>query len=168
MASSHPQALIPYITEPHPETGVTNGKLGIWVFLASEVMLFGALFSSYVLIRVGAPTWPDGADVLNVPLATVNTATLIISSVTVVMAWAQLKMNNISGAKLFLWLTIGCALIFMVIKSIEYSAKFSHGHYPATDVFYAFAVGSKGVGNSYDFPQWPAEHFVYPYTVTKK
>jgi len=51
---------IPYTVEPRPDTGVYNAKLGIWLFLASEVMLFGALFSSYVLLRVGATTWPTG------------------------------------------------------------------------------------------------------------
>ena len=51
---------IPYTVEPRPDTGLTNGKLGIWLFLASEVMLFGALFSTYILLRVGAPEWPHG------------------------------------------------------------------------------------------------------------
>ena len=46
--------LIPYISEPRPDTGVTNGKLGIWLFLASEVMLFGGFFSAYVLLRAGS------------------------------------------------------------------------------------------------------------------
>ena len=45
---------IPYTVKPRPDTGLYNAKLGIWLFLASEVMLFGALFSSYVLLRVGA------------------------------------------------------------------------------------------------------------------
>ena len=45
---------IPYTVEERPDTGLTNGKLGIWLFLASEVMLFGALFSTYIILRVGA------------------------------------------------------------------------------------------------------------------
>ena len=44
---------IPYTVEPRPDTGLNNGKIGIWLFLASEVMLFGALFSAYILLRVG-------------------------------------------------------------------------------------------------------------------
>ena len=51
---------IPYTVEPRPDTGLANGKLGIWLFLASEVMLFGALFSTYILLRVGAVEWPHG------------------------------------------------------------------------------------------------------------
>ena len=50
---------IPYTVETRPDTGLANGKLGIWLFLASEVMLFGALFSAYALLRTGAPSWPD-------------------------------------------------------------------------------------------------------------
>jgi heme/copper-type cytochrome/quinol oxidase subunit 3 len=51
---------IPYITKPRPDTGLTNGKLGVWLFLASEVMLFGAFFSSYAYLRAGN-TWDDFA-----------------------------------------------------------------------------------------------------------
>ena len=46
---------IPYTVEERPDTGLYNAKLGIWLFLASEVMLFGALFSSYILLRTGDP-----------------------------------------------------------------------------------------------------------------
>ena len=73
--------MIPHTIEPHEVTGLYNGKLGIWLFLASEVMLFGALFSTYVLLRVGATDWPQGIEYLNVPLATLNTLILITSSV---------------------------------------------------------------------------------------
>ena len=61
---------IPYTTEARPDTGLYNAKLGIWLFLASEVMLFGALFSSYVLLRTGAPRapGPTAREFLNVPL----------------------------------------------------------------------------------------------------
>ena len=51
---------IPYTVEVRRDTGLTNGKIGIWLFLASEVMLFGALFASYILIRTGNPSWPRG------------------------------------------------------------------------------------------------------------
>ena len=49
---------LPYILEERPDTGLNNSKLGIWIFLASEVMLFGGLFSAYILLRTGAPIWP--------------------------------------------------------------------------------------------------------------
>jgi cytochrome c oxidase subunit III len=127
---------IPYAVKPHPITGIPNGKFGIWLFLASEVMLFGSLFSSYILLRTGAATWPRGADELNIPLATVNTMVLITSSITMVMAWASLKMGSLSKFRLYMAATIGCAVIFMVIKYFEYSSKFHHGHFPSTNNFF--------------------------------
>lgn len=129
---------IPYNNEPRPDTGLYNAKFGIWLFLASEVMLFGALFTSYVAIRVGSDKWPAGEDVgLNIWLATINTFVLIASSVTMVMSWAALIEKNLSKYKLYMGLTILCGAIFMVVKGFEYGAKFSHGIFPKTDTFFA-------------------------------
>jgi heme/copper-type cytochrome/quinol oxidase subunit 3 len=100
-------------------------------------MLFGALFSSYVLLRVGAPSWPHGYDLLNIPLATINTVVLISSSVTMVMSWASLMMKNFSRYRMYMGATILLALVFLVIKYIEYTGKFSHGIFPSTSTFYA-------------------------------
>ena len=129
--------LIRHISHPHPVTGVTNAKLGTWCFLASEVMLFGALFSAYVLLRTGASSWPRGSEILNVPLATLNTMILITSSVTMVMAWASLAMKNFSRFRVYLGLTILLALGFLLVKSFEYGHKFEHHHFPGTSTFYA-------------------------------
>src|ERR687884_175571 len=117
---------IPYTIDARPDTGLYNAKVGIWLFLASEVMLFGALFSSYILLRVGASpgTWPHG--LLNIPLGTINTLVLICSSVTVVMAWASLKMNQFGRYWFFQTITVACAGMFLVIKSFEYRDKFLH------------------------------------------
>jgi cytochrome c oxidase subunit 3 len=117
---------IPYTVEIRKDTGLYNAKIGIWLFLASEVMLFGALFSSYILLRVGTPEgyWPHGW--LNIPLGTANTIVLITSSITTVMAWASLKMKNFGRFKLFHAITLCCALIFLCIKSYEYHDKFTH------------------------------------------
>lgn len=124
---------IPYTVKPRPDTGLYNAKVGIWLFLASEVMLFGALFSAYILLRVGAldgiwpevkNAWPHG--LLNIPIGTFNTAVLITSSVTVVFAWAALKMNNFARFRTCMVITIVCALGFLSIKSFEYNEKFTH------------------------------------------
>ena len=63
--------------QPGESTGVTNAKLGIWLFLASEIMLFSTLFTTYIVLRIGAASWPRGWDVLNVPLGMINTFVLI-------------------------------------------------------------------------------------------
>ena len=149
MSDTHAQAEIPFTTEVRPDTGLTNPKLGIWLFLASEVMLFGSLFSSYALLRSGAPTWPVQHEVLSVPLAALNTVVLIASSVTMVMAWASLaphtaavragdreaEAHSLKRYRLFMGLTLLGGAIFLVVKSIEYSEKFSHHLYPATNNF---------------------------------
>src|SRR3954470_14839563 len=106
---SAPSMEIPYTVEPRPDSGLANGKLGVWLFLASEVMLFGALFSTYVLLRVGAApgAWPH--HLLNIWLGATNTIVLIISSVTVVLSWAALKMNKWNTYKITQGITILCS-----------------------------------------------------------
>jgi heme/copper-type cytochrome/quinol oxidase subunit 3 len=128
---------LPYIVEARPDTGLNNGKLGIWLFLASEVMLFGALFATYIMMRVGASEWPLGASILNVPMATVNTLVLITSSVTMVMAWASLMRRKYGTYQMYMFFTVGLGVVFLVIKYFEYSAKFHHGLYPSTNTFLA-------------------------------
>ena len=128
---------IPYTVEQRPDTGLYNAKLGVWLFLASEVMLFGALFSALILLRTGASSWPHGYEVLNVPLATINTMVLITSSVSMVMSWAALRLGDFGKFRQWMGLTFLLGLAFMVIKSLEYAAKFEHHLYPSNDNFMA-------------------------------
>lgn len=137
-AHAHAHELeIPYTVHPRPDTGLFNAKLGIWLFLASEVMLFGALFSSLILLRTGASHWPRGWEELSVPLATLNTFVLISSSVTVVLAWSYLRLGDLMKGRIFLAATLLCALTFMVVKAFEYGHKFEIHHFPSTSNFFA-------------------------------
>ncbi len=118
---------IPYTVTARPDTGLWNAKVGIWLFLASEVMLFGGLFSAYIFLRLDAEPgyWPHG--LLNVPVGTVNTAILIASSVTVVLAWAALKMRQFTRYKIYMGITILCGVVFLVVKlAYEWPQKFEH------------------------------------------
>ena len=129
---------IPYNEEIRPDTGLYNAKLGIWLFLASEVMLFGGLFSAYILLRLTDPNWMNyGQDALNVPLATLNTVVLITSSVTMVMSWVSLKLKDLKKYKMYMGATLLCSFIFLIKKYFEYTAKFDHGLYPSTNNFLA-------------------------------
>ncbi len=134
---------IPYTVEARPDTGLYNGKLGLWLFLASEVMLFGALFSSYILLRTGNPDWVT--EPMNVPLATLNTMILISSSVTVVMSWAYLRLGDFAKFRILFGLTWLLAAGFMVVKAIEYNAEFSHGLYPWTNNYMAIYFTMTGL-----------------------
>ena len=139
---------IPYTVTPRPDTGLANPKLGIWLFLASEVMLFGGLFSAYIFLRIGAEPgdWPTG--LLNVPVGAMNTAILIASSVTVVLAWASLKMRKLSAYKLWMGISILCGAIFLIVKlAYEWPQKFEHfGAYLKKD---SVAKYEQYLGNEY-------------------
>ncbi|MEO7934463.1 MAG: heme-copper oxidase subunit III [Chthoniobacterales bacterium] len=139
---------IPYTVSARPDTGLYSGKIGIWLFLASEVMLFGGLFSAYLFLRMGAEPgmWPHG--LLNVPVGTANTFILIASSVTVVMSWAALKMRKFNQYRLWMALTIILGTVFLVIKlGYEYPQKFEHfGAYIKPE---ALAKYDDYLGNNY-------------------
>lgn len=116
---------IPYIVSPRKDTGLFNSKIAIWLFLASEVMLFGGFFSAYVFLRLGADyPWPERT--LPVLPGLINTFILIASSVTVVFAWAALKMREWRKFQIFMGITIACAAVFMVFKGVEYNVKWQH------------------------------------------
>ncbi|MBT8043741.1 MAG: cytochrome c oxidase subunit 3, partial [Verrucomicrobiae bacterium] len=116
---------IPYVVEPRKDTGLNNSKIAIWLFLASEVMLFGGLFSGYIFLRIFADyPWPERT--LPVLPGLINTFVLIGSSVTVVFAWVSLKLRQWRKFQIYMSITIICAALFMVLKGIEYNAKFHH------------------------------------------
>src|SRR5271170_7381410 len=104
---------IPYTINARPDTGLYNGKLGIWLFLASEVMLFGALFTAYLFMRLGAEdgAWPF--HVLDVRYGLANTVILIVSSITMVYAWVSLKERKFGKFRIFLGATIVCGAVFL-------------------------------------------------------
>ncbi len=136
---------IPYTVETRPDTGVNNVKLGIWLFLASEVMLFGGLFSAYALVRTAAPAWPAGWTVLSVPLGAANTLVLIASSVTMVLAWVALQRRDLTEYWLFMSLTVLLGIVFVIVKAFEYADKFEHGLRPASSMFLAVYFTLTGV-----------------------
>jgi heme/copper-type cytochrome/quinol oxidase subunit 3 len=136
---------IPYTVSTRPDTGLTNGKLGIWLFLASEVMLFGALFATYIMLRMGAADWPAGHTILNVPMAFTNTLVLITSSVTMVMAWASLMRDQFGRFRLYMGATVLLGVCFLIIKYFEYTAKFHHHLYPHTNTFLAIYFTMTGL-----------------------
>jgi heme/copper-type cytochrome/quinol oxidase subunit 3/cytochrome c oxidase subunit IV len=138
---------IPYVVTPRKDTGLFNSKIAIWLFLASEVMLFGGFFSAYVFLRIGADyPWPERT--LPVLPGLINTFVLIGSSVTVVFAWASLKMRQWRQFQLFMGITVACAGIFMVLKGIEYNVKFHHQAVRLKD--YTVVEGHLGTRNEGD------------------
>ena len=126
---------IPYTASVRPDTGVTNQKLGMWLFLASEVMLFGSLFSSYALLRSGAMAWPDQSSIVNVRLAALNTAILVASSIVIVRGAAALRGGNLPRYRTLMAVTAVLGIVFLAIKSVEYRSELLEGLTPSTNNF---------------------------------
>jgi cytochrome c oxidase subunit 3 len=125
--------MIPYTVDRRPDTNLTNVRMGIWLFLASEVMLFGALFSCYALLRTAATTWPSGRDVLQLPLGTANTIVLVTLSALI---WRARRLPPVSAAAR-LWAATGLAVLFLAIKGVEYQREISGGMVAARSTFLA-------------------------------
>jgi heme/copper-type cytochrome/quinol oxidase subunit 3 len=126
---------IPYSIDARADTGVTNATLGMWLFIASEVMLFGSLFSSYALLRAGASTWPDQSAILNVPLAAINTVILLASSAAVVAATRAMRAASFDRFRVAFGAAIILGLLFLGVKAFEYNDELQRGLRPATNNF---------------------------------
>lgn len=130
------------------EPRISSGKLGMWIFLSSEVMFFAGLIGTYIVLRVSAPDLfhPDKLPApLNVPIATLNTAVLICSSFTMALAVQAVRLKDDRRVRLFLLATAGLGLVFCGVKAIEYGQKFSHHIYPGTGIFYSCYFATTGV-----------------------
>jgi cytochrome c oxidase subunit III len=136
---------IPHTVTVRPDTGLYNAKFGMWLFLASEVMLFGALFSSYILLRVGAPSWPNQSEVVSLPIGTINTIIMISSSMTMVLASNAIRLGHEVRFKKWLMVSIVLALLFLTFKGVEYVEHLSHHEYPKKHVFLALYYLMTGV-----------------------
>jgi cytochrome c oxidase subunit 3 len=117
-------------------------KMGMWLFLFTEILLFGGLFLLYASYRTRFPeAFHEAGKNLDVFIGTLNTVVLITSSLTVAMSITALRRGSL---KLCLWLlgfTIACAATFMVNKTIEWSAKFHHGIIPGSEHMAALPHG---------------------------
>ena len=136
---------VPYSVSARPDTGLSNATLGMWLFLASEVMLFGGLFSAYVLLRLGSADWPVGRDILSFPLGLANTGILLTSSFTMAMAARSLRRKDVEQYWLFMGLTVLLALSFVFVKAFEWGEKIELGLLPSTNMFLALYFTLTGV-----------------------
>jgi len=115
-----------------------TARLGMWVFLVTEALLFGGLFMTYTVYRLKYPEmFMEQHLKLNVVLGTLNTIVLITSSLSVAAGIAALKRGRQALTKLCLSLTILLGAVFLTIKYFEWSADFHEGLYPSTNIFFS-------------------------------
>jgi len=119
-----------------------GARMGMWLFLFTELLLFGGMFILYSIYRF---TYPDAfhlaAKELNTIIGAFNTAILLTSSLTMALSIAAIQRNQKSLSIFLQFITIVLALGFMVNKYFEWGAKFSHGIYPGSDVLLSKPAG---------------------------
>jgi len=131
----HPAYLQHHFHEPAQQAEAA--KLGTWLFLLTEILLFGGLFCAYAIFRSWYPEmfW-EAHKQLDITLGAVNTVVLISSSVTMALAIRSMQLNRYKQTLWFLVITLACAATFLVIKYFEYSHKFHLGQLPGK--YYTF------------------------------
>ncbi len=117
------------------------GRLGLWLFIMSEITLFGAFFASYVSTRLGnaecalgVSAWPEAGHLPGLVLAALNTVLLLTSSYTMVRAISGAERGDRARFNANLSATIALGAGFLVVKACEYALKVSHGYYPGSDL----------------------------------
>jgi heme/copper-type cytochrome/quinol oxidase subunit 3 len=118
--------------------GLLPGKVGVWWFLASEIMLFGGLIASFIVFRLGSAGWHGEAAHLSVPIGAFNTIVLLTSSLTMVQAFAAVERRDQRMFQAHLALTILLGLTFLGVKAYEYTAEIRAGFTPGTGIFWSF------------------------------
>ena len=108
-----------------------GAKTGMWLFLFTELLLFGGLFVVYAVYRqMNGEAFHHAADELNVAMGVTNTIVLLTSSLTMVLSITSLQRGKVARSRGFLTATMGGAVIFMIIKFFEWSAKYHHHIFP--------------------------------------
>jgi len=121
------------------------GKLGIWLFLSGEIILFGGLIGTFILYRLASPDWAESAKETSVLIGTLNTLVLLTSSLTMVMAHKASTSSEPERMKLWLAWTILLGIVFLCVKSFEWNLKFQHHLSPASGRFWAFYFTMTGL-----------------------
>ena len=120
----------------------TGSRIGMWIFLFTEILLFGGMFMLYsVYLHQFRDDFHFGASNLDTMMGTANTVVLLTSSLTMVLAVAAVNMGKRKQSVLFLLTTMGLGALFLVNKYFEWSAKFEHGLYPNSKELLAHTPG---------------------------
>jgi cytochrome c oxidase subunit 3 len=129
-------AAAPRAAAPQGGVGVYTQKLGMLVFLVSEVMFFTALIGSYIILRWGTKApWPEPRTVLAIPITALNTFILICSSVSMVKAYAAATRDDQAGLKRWLVLTVLGGATFVSVQALEYHHLIEKGFLPSSGLF---------------------------------
>jgi cytochrome c oxidase subunit 3/cytochrome o ubiquinol oxidase subunit 3 len=133
-ATEHAEAR-PVVDEHATSTGLPNTKLAIWLFLASDCLLFGALISTYVLYRGASVTGPYPSDVFDIPYTSVSSFVLLASSLTMVLALAAIQRGDVARSRVWLLATALLGMTFIGGQVYEFTSFYREGLSLTTNVF---------------------------------
>jgi len=130
----------------------TGARFGMWLFLYTEVILFGGLFILYAVSLTNYPgEFSEASQKLNIYFGTINTIVLLTSSLTIALAVSALQMGRKKQTLVFSWVTVVLALVFLINKYFEWSAEIGHGIYPGSDHLSEMGPGITVFFNLYYF-----------------
>ncbi len=124
-------------------TGISNEKLAMWVFLGSDCLLFGALISTYMLVRRNVGDGPGPEEIFDIPFTSVSSFVLLMSSLTIVLAITALQRGDVARNRLWLGATAMLGSVFIAGQVYEFTSfvreglgyttsQFSSGFYTLT------------------------------------
>ena len=126
-------------------TGIATPKLGMWLFLSGEVVLFGGVIMSIVLFRISFPFWNQESDHTNTVIGSINTVNLLTSSMLVALAHKTTSLGKYGLARLCILGTILFGVLFLGLKAIEWTGEIQHGFTIFRGPFWQFYYGATGL-----------------------
>lgn len=126
-------------------SGTPTGKLAVWWVIASEIVIFGGLLGSYIMHRLGHPEFGDYASHTNTWIGAFNTLVLLTSSLTAVLAHQAAENKDGVKACRMLMFTIGGAITFVMVKSVEWTIEITAGYTITTNAFWSFYYTAAGL-----------------------
>ena len=126
-------------------TVIPTGRLAVWWVVASEIFIFGGLIACFVLFKLnGTPGFED-ASKTSVAAGAFNTFVLLTSSLTVVLAHAAIEKGERQKAFNYIWCTFGGGIVFLIVKTFEYSGKIISGNTITENLFWSFYYTMTGL-----------------------
>lgn len=126
-------------------TGIPTGRLAVWWVIGSEIVIFGGLLACYVMYRLMHDHWADEAEHTNIIAGTINTFILLTSSLFIVMAHKAAELKDNKRAFNYIWCTIAGGLLFVIVKSIEWTGEIRHGLTITKSLFWSFYYTAAGL-----------------------
>lgn len=130
-------------------TGIPTGRLAVWWVVCSEIVIFGGLLACYLLLRNLYPHWSESAAHTNTLAGAINTFVLLTSSLFIVLAHQAAEARKPVASFIYIWLTIGGGLTFLIIKAFEWSYEISQGYTITADLFWSFYYTAAGIHASH-------------------